>query len=94
MYNNLVKGVLMTADNLKRGIPAVITAIKGEKVFKRRLESLGVTIGASVIFLRTAPFGDPIIFAIKDIRVAIRKTDAKSISVKYDKRNWTKKIFV
>ncbi len=84
----------MTADSLKKGVPAVILFVSGEKVFKRRLESLGVTVGAPIVFLRKAPFGDPIMFAVKNTRIAVRKTDAQTISVKYDKSNWTKRMFV
>ena len=84
----------MTADSLKKGIPALIISVSGEKALKRRLESLGATAGAPMILLRTAPFGDPLIFAVKDTRFAIRKADAKGISVRYDKYNWTKRIFV
>ena len=77
----------MTADCLKKGIPALIISVSGEK-------ALGATAGAPMILLRTAPFGDPLIFAVKDTRFAIRKADAKGISVRYDKYNWTKRIFV
>ncbi len=84
----------MTADKLKKGIPAIIVSVSGERAFKRRLESIGATAGAPIIYIRSAPFGDPVVFAVKDTRFAIRMTDAKGISVKYDKRNWTKRIFV
>ncbi len=94
VYNILVKGVFVTAEGLKKGIPAVIVAISGERAFKRRLQALGATAGTPIVCLGTAPLGDPIVLAVKNTRIAVRKTDAKHISVEYDKRNWTKRVFI
>ncbi len=85
---------MLSADRLKSGVPAVIKSVNVSCKTKRRLGSFGIIPGATVIFIRKAPFGDPIEFKVKDTRLAIRKCEAEKISVEYDRKNWTKRLFI
>ena len=83
-----------TADKLKKGVPAVVVEVKGSGALRRRLYEMGCTPGASIYFIRTAPFGDPLEFSLRDYRIAVRAEDAATIVVEYDSKKWLQKQFV
>lgn len=49
---------------------------------KRRLEGLGVTSGAVLVKLFTAPLGDPSAYLVRGTIAAIRRADAERITVR------------
>lgn len=84
----------LTADKLKKGVPAVVVSIKACGALKKRMGSLGLVPGAPIMFIRSAPFGDPLEFSVRDTRIAVRRSEAETLTVEYDKRNWTKRLFI
>ncbi|MCM1108248.1 MAG: ferrous iron transport protein B [Clostridium sp.] len=66
---------------LPQGEPAVITQIQGTGAFRARLGEMGFTKGQSIRQLFTAPTGDPIVFEIMDSHIALRREEARNITV-------------
>ena len=85
---------MQTCENLKSGVPAIVVSVGGSRVLRKRLSSLGIFKGASIVFIRRAPFGDPLEFKTGETRLAIRKKDARLIKVEYDQKKCTKRLFV
>jgi ferrous iron transport protein A len=72
----------MSIYDLKPGDKALIQSIYGDEKFTKRLLALGCIEGTEVTLKATAPLGDPIIINLRGFNLAIRKNDAKNISVK------------
>lgn len=73
---------MMTLNDLKKNETGVITEIHLEGLMKRRLIDMGVTTGASITMLRTAPLGDPVEFYILGYNLSLRKKEAGKIMIK------------
>lgn len=72
---------MITLSDLKKNESGIITKITLEGLMKRRLIDMGVTTGAKVTMLRTAPLGDPIEFYILGYNLSLRKTEASKIYI-------------
>lgn len=68
-------------DDLKPNETGKIVEIGGDSRFRRRLMSMGVTPGASLVVRKFAPLGDPIEIRIRDYSLSIRRKDAAFILV-------------
>lgn len=73
---------MLTLNDLKKNETGIITGIALEGLMKRRLIDMGVTTGAAVTMLRTAPLGDPIEFYILDYNLSLRKKEAGKIYIR------------
>ena len=71
----------MTLHELPIGQDARVTAVSGERSFRRRLLELGLTPGTTVRLLRIAPLGDPLELAARGSRLSIRIQEARLVSV-------------
>lgn len=71
----------MTLNELKTGRHAVITAIGGKGVFRRRLLDMGLTPKTKVFIRKVAPMGDPIELSLRGYELTIRGEDASKIEV-------------
>lgn len=60
---------------------AVVTKLNGESALTRRLQSMGLTEGASIAAIMKSPFGDPTAYLVGDTLIALRKTDCAGIWV-------------
>lgn len=72
---------MIALKDLKKNETGVITEIRLGGHMKRRLTDMGITEGALVTMLRTAPLGDPIELRILGFRLCIRKKDAARIFI-------------
>ncbi|MBU3090561.1 ferrous iron transport protein A [Clostridium sp. CM028] len=72
----------MSIYDLKPGDKALIDSVCGDDKFAKRLLALGFIEGTEVKLVATAPLGDPIIINLRGFNLAIRKNDAKNISIK------------
>lgn len=61
--------------------PARITAVGGERAFRRRLLELGFLPGVEVSLIGVAPMGDPLEIEVRGCRFSLRKAEAEAISV-------------
>ncbi|MEZ4403001.1 MAG: FeoA domain-containing protein [Kofleriaceae bacterium] len=68
--------------DVARNVPVGITAVDGERGFRRRLLELGLTPGATVVIRNVAPLGDPLEIEVRGGRLSIRRDEAKHIRVK------------
>lgn len=71
----------MNLCSLKPGEKAVVLSIKGDTKLMKRLFALGCIEGTTIECKRYAPFGDPMIVKFRGFDLAIRKKDAKYISI-------------
>lgn len=68
-------------NDLRPGESGIIIEIQLEGLMKRRLIDLGVTTGATVKMLRSAPLGDPVEYYILGYNLSIRRSEAKKILI-------------
>ena len=71
----------MTLDHAKIGQDLVISAVSGERSFRRRLLELGLLPGTHVSVVRVAPLGDPLELSARNTRLSIRRSEAAGIVV-------------
>ena len=71
----------MSLCDLKPGEIGIIKSIQGDLKLMKRLFALGCIEGTEVKFKRSAPLGDPIVINFRGFDLAIRKKDAKNISL-------------
>lgn len=72
----------MSIMDLLPGQNGYIYDIQCDNKLSKRLLALGCIEGTKVTLKATAPLGDPIIINVRGFDLAIRKKDAKQISVK------------
>jgi ferrous iron transport protein A len=71
----------VSLDRLPSGAPARVLAVKGAGPVARRLMEMGVVPGAPVRVVRVAPLGDPLEVRVRNYHLALRRSEAQSISV-------------
>lgn len=73
----------MGLDELRPGNSGIIKRIGrlNDAKLRRRLLDMGITSGERIEVSRYAPLGDPIEIVVKDFKLAIRKDDAKNITI-------------
>ena len=70
-----------TLDQLRPGESARIAGLLLGGLRRRRLLDLGFVPGMSVERLQTGPFGDPTAYQVLDTVIALRRRDARCITV-------------
>jgi ferrous iron transport protein A len=76
----LVANTLRLTD-LPPGQPARVISVSGDSAITRRLMEMGVIPGIELHIVKTAPFGDPIEVRVRGYSLAMRKSEASSITV-------------
>ncbi len=69
-------------SRLSDGEKAKIIHLENEPVMKRRLFDLGFVPETTVECLKTAPFGDPKAYLVKNTVIALRSEDSEKVKVK------------
>ncbi|WP_373599080.1 FeoA family protein [Paraclostridium bifermentans] len=72
----------MTVYDLKIGQKGIIDNIYGDEKLAKRLLALGCINGTEIEVTKIAPLGDPLVIHFRGFDLAIRKKDAKNISLK------------
>lgn len=67
---------------MKVGQKAIINSINGDIRLAKRLFALGCISGTEISVKKVAPFGDPIVINFRGLNLALRKNDAKNITLK------------
>ena len=70
----------MTLRDAEIGSTVRIDSIE-ESEITQRLMTMGLIPGTRVEILRSAPFGDPVAIRVRAYNLALRKDDAKKITV-------------
>ena len=71
----------LSLARLPIGAQARVIAINGSGAIARRLMEMGVVPGAPVRVIKAAPLGDPIEIRVRGYHLALRRTEAQTISV-------------
>ena len=71
----------MTLDVMQRGMSGRVVSVETEGRYGLRLMELGLVPGADVRIVKTAPLGDPLQVCVRDSHLALRRSEAQSITV-------------
>jgi ferrous iron transport protein A len=71
----------VSLDRLRAGASARVLAVKGTGPVARRLMEMGVVPGAPVRVVKAAPLGDPLEVRVRNYHLALRRSEAQTISV-------------
>jgi len=71
----------VSLDRLRMGADARVLAVGGEGAVARRLMEMGVVPGAPVRVVKAAPLGDPLEVRVRNYHLALRRSEAQTISV-------------
>ncbi len=71
----------VTLDSLRVGAWARVLEVRGEGAVARRLMEMGVVPGAPVRVIKAAPFGDPLEVRVRNYHLALRRSEAQTITV-------------
>lgn len=67
--------------NLALGQQARVVRVEGADEISLRLLEMGLTPGATVKCLGTAPLGDPLEFEVRGYRLSVRKREAERVEI-------------
>ena len=71
----------MTLDMIPVDVPTRVRSVNVSGVHGLRLMEMGVVPGALVRLVKAAPLGDPIQVCVRNYHLALRRSEAKSITV-------------
>jgi Fe2+ transport system protein FeoA len=71
----------VSLDRLRMGATARVLSVGGEGAVARRLMEMGVVPGAPVRVVKAAPLGDPLEVRVRNYHLALRRSEAQTISV-------------
>jgi ferrous iron transport protein A len=71
----------MTLDMVPKNVMARVASVAPTDAHSLRLMEMGVVPGATVRVVKSAPLGDPIHICVRDYHLALRRAEAKSITV-------------
>jgi len=73
---------MITLNELPVGASARIVGFEGASPsYRRKLLSLGLTPGVTVVVARVAPLGDPMEVRVRGFALSLRKTEAAALIV-------------
>ena len=72
---------VVSLDALEAGRHARVAAVRGSGAVARRLMEMGVVPGAPVRVIKAAPLGDPLEIRVRDYHLALRRSEAQTITV-------------
>jgi ferrous iron transport protein A len=70
-----------TLDTAQEQAALKITRITGKGTTRLRMLQMGITPGTRIEVLRQAPFSDPVEIVVRGTKLALRREEAKYISV-------------
>lgn len=71
----------MTLDAMPTGSNGRVVSMENSGPHGLRLMELGVVPGVAIRVVKSAPLGDPIQICVRDYHLALRRAEAKSITV-------------
>ena len=73
---------ITTLDRLPVGQRSAVTAVSASADQRRRLQELGFVPGGEVTAVQESPWGDPVAYAVCGAVIALRRADARQITVR------------
>ena len=74
----------MTLDKAPRGSTVRIISLESSDIGTLRLMEMGMVPGSTVRVVKFAPLGDPIQICIRNHHLALRRNEARAITVSSD----------
>jgi Fe2+ transport system protein FeoA len=74
----------LTLLDLSPGKSGTITKIGGNGRIRHRMLDMGIYIGKKITMVKTAPFKDPVEFAMNGNHISLRRTEAQLIHISSD----------
>lgn len=71
----------MTLDRIPLDTMATVASVEATNPHSLRLMEMGMVPGAPVRVVKVAPLGDPIQVCVRDYHLALRRSEARSITV-------------
>ena len=71
----------MTLDKTPLGSTVRIVSLENSDIVTLRLMELGMVPGSTVRVVKSAPLGDPIQICIRNYHLALRRNEARAITV-------------
>ena len=71
----------LTLDALPFNTEALVIAVNGSDAVAKRLMEMGVVPGAPVSLIKAAPLGDPLEVRVRNYHLALRRAEARTITV-------------
>ena len=75
------RAAAVTLDRLPVGASGRVASVGGSGPVARRLMEMGVVPGAPVRVVKFAPLGDPLEVRVRDYHLALRRSEAETITV-------------
>ena len=72
---------LVTLDKTPFGSTVRIVSLESSDVVALRLMEMGMVPGAAVRVIKSAPLGDPIQICVRNYHLALRRNEARTITV-------------
>lgn len=74
-------GAEFTLDQADENDSLTVTRLDNKNKMRLRMLQMGITPGTSVKVLRRAPLADPVEILVRGAKLALRKEEARNISV-------------
>ncbi|HSE19631.1 MAG TPA: ferrous iron transport protein A [Pyrinomonadaceae bacterium] len=71
----------MTLDTAPLGSTVRIVSLESSDTVSLRLMEMGIVPGSAVRVVKSAPLGDPIQICVRDYHLALRRNEARAITV-------------
>jgi ferrous iron transport protein A len=75
------KSKKVTLDLMPKNVDARVASVDPTVRYGLRLMEMGLVPGATVRVVKAAPLGDPIQICIRDYHLALRRSEARAITV-------------
>ena len=75
------EGTLVTLDKTPPGATVRIVSLESSDTVTLRLMEMGMVPGSAVRVVKSAPLGDPIQICVRDYHLALRRNEARAITV-------------
>ncbi len=73
----------MKLSELTKGERGIITNVRGQGPFRKRITEMGFVKGKSVTVIKNAPMKDPIEYRLMDSNISLRRSEARLIEVEF-----------
>ena len=71
----------MTLDRIPHDAAATVVSIEGLGAGTLRLMEMGIVPGAQIRVVKSAPLGDPLQVCVRNYHLALRRNEARTITV-------------
>ena len=71
----------MKLSDLRPGQKAIVSELCQKAALSGRLMEMGLIPGEVVEVIRRAPFGDPVEYRVRGVRISMRSADASCVTV-------------